>query len=329
MAELATDYSPGEWRAVLFEDGEPVSLHIGRTGRAALGSVHEARILSNHAGGAFVGLGGGEEALLSPAPKVAEGASVRVDIIREAMAAPGEIKLAMAHVTDAATTKLTDAQIWDARIAALGATPVSAGLLDDYFDLAFAGRSEIAGGTIWFERTKAGLVFDVDATGDASAVNDAAAREVARLLRLFGVGGSAMIDFISTDNKAARLAIGAAFDEAAAADPRPFERTAVNGYGLMQVVRAKRQPSILDTLFGARRVSASDETQLLQLLRDAARSTGFGARRIVTRPALATQLGSPGWQPLVEEAARIIGAPLEIVAEPGITGYGHVHVSQS
>ena len=314
---------------MLLEDGEPVSLHIGRTGKAALGSVHEARILSNHAGGAFVALGGGEEALLSPAPKLPEGASVRVDIIREAMAAPGEIKLAVARVTDAAVSTLTDAQTWDARVAALAATPVASDSLDDHFDIAFAGRSEIAGGTVWFERTKAGLVFDVDGTVDASAVNLAAAREVARLLRLFSVGGSAIIDFISTDNKAARLAIGVVFDQAAAADPRPFERTAVNGYGLMQVVRAKRQPSILDTLFGARRVSASDETQLLQLLRDTARSTGFGARRIVTRPALATQLGSPGWQPLVQETARIIGAPLEIVAEAGITGYGHVHVSQS
>lgn len=46
---------------------------------------------------------------------------------------------------------------------------------DDQFDIALAGRSGSDGATIWFERTKAGLVFDVDGMGDALANNHAAA----------------------------------------------------------------------------------------------------------------------------------------------------------
>mgnify|MGYP000632597020 CR=1 FL=1 len=77
----------------------------------------------------------------------------------------------------------------------------------------------------------------------ATAVNIAAAKEIARLLRLYQVGGMVMIDFIAVESKDHRQAIAAAFDEAAAADSRSFERSAVNGFGLMQVVRARPRPS--------------------------------------------------------------------------------------
>ena len=137
-----------------------------------------------------------------------------------------------------------------------------------------------------------------------------------------------MIDFIGMENKSARLAVAAGFDEASTTDPRGFERTSINGYGLMQVIRAKPGPSILDTLFGTRRVSLSDETLILALLRAASRTSGAGVWRCVTTPALATQLELPVWQPLIAQAGRQAGAALEIVADASVRGYGHIHVTQ-
>ena len=328
MREIAFDASPGETRAILFEGGVAVELHIWREGQATPGSVIDGKIISKSGGRAFLALSSGEEALIAPSPPEPEGATVRVQIIRARLCEPGDVKLATARLSEADLYGIGEDQ-WCAGLCERADAVIAAGAdFDDHFDIAHAGRSDVEGATIWFERTKAGLVFDVDGSGDAFAINRAAAAETARLLRLFQIGGAAMIDFVGMENKAARLAVAAAFDEASTADPRGFERTSINGYGLMQVIRAKPGPSILDSLFGTRRVSLSDETLILALLRAASRTNGAGVRRCVTTPALATQLELPMWQPLIAQAARHAGAALEIVADASARGYGHVHVTQ-
>jgi hypothetical protein len=138
-----------------------------------------------------------------------------------------------------------------------------------------------------------------------------------------------MIDFVSMEAKAQRAEIANIFDAASAKDSRPFERTAINGYGLMQVVRARPRPSVLDHLFGTRIAALSDETQAYWLLRHAARSSGFGVRTITARPAVAHLLSSERWKALRAECARLAGAGVAVVADENATGYGHVHVAQS
>jgi ribonuclease G len=328
MYEIAFDASPGETRAVLFEGGAAVALHIFREGCAAPRSVFDARIISKAGKRAFLALTNGEEAVITPPPAAPEGACVRVEIIRARICEPGEVKRATARQSEAAPSEIGEDQWREMLCEQVDAVITADANFDDHFDLARAGHSDVDGATIWFERTKAGLVFDVDGSGDALTVNCAAATEIARLLRLFQIGGAALIDFIGMENKSARLAVAAAFDEACLADPRGYERTSINGYGLMQVIRAKQGPSILDTLFGTRRVSLSDETMILALLRAASRASGAGVRRCVTTPALAAQLELPIWQPRIAQAARQAGAALEIVADPSARGYGHVHVTQ-
>ncbi|MEK6636545.1 MAG: ribonuclease E/G [Pseudomonadota bacterium] len=327
MREIAFDASPGEIRAVLFENGAAVELHILRGGHVLPGSVIDAKIISKAGARAFLTLPSGEEVVIMPSPAASEGTTLRTEVIRARICEPGEIKLATIRLSEADLGEIGEAQ-WRASLCERADTVITAGAdFDDHFDIAQTGRSDLEGVTVWFERTKAGLVFDVDGSGDAFAVNCVAATEIARLLRLFYIGGAAMIDFIGMENKAARLAVAAAFDAANADDPRGFERTSINGYGLMQVIRAKPGPSILDTLFGTRRVSLSDETLILALLRAASRTAGAGVRRCVTTPALAKQLELPVWQPLIAQAARQAGAALEIVADASARGYGHVHVT--
>jgi ribonuclease G len=328
MCEIAFDASPGETRAVLFEGGIAVELHIFREGHTPSGSMIDVKIISKADGRAFLALSNGEEAVMTPPPSEPEGGTVRIEIIRARICEPGEIKLAIARASEADPREIGEDQ-WRAELSKRADAVIQAGPdFDDNFDIAQAGRSDVAGATIWFERTKAGLVFDVDGSGDAFAINCAAAAGIARLLRLFQIGGATMIDFVGMENKSARLAVADAFDAASSGDPRGFERTAINGYGLMQVIRAKRGPSILDTVFGTRRVSPSDETLILAMLRAASRASGAGVRRCVTTPALAAQLGLPIWQPLIAQAARQAGAPIEIVADDAARGYGHVHVTQ-
>jgi hypothetical protein len=197
------------------------------------------------------------------------------------------------------------------------------------FDIAMSGQSQLDTVTVSFQRTKAGLVFDVDGVGHAFDINRVAATEIARLLRLYRIGAMVMVDFVSMESKAQRTQIAEIFDAASIADGRPFERTAINGYGMMQVLRARPRPSVLDHLFGTRIAALSDETQAYWLLRAVAQSSGFGARTVTARPNVATLLESQNWAIWRTQAVRAAGADMVVVADEKAAGYGHVHVAQS
>ncbi len=323
MGELAVDRSPGETRAVVYEDGDAVELHIQRAGMLWPGDVVSARIVERSNQGVFAETGTDETLLISGAASAPVGATINVEIIRSAQPEPGQRKCASARVSDAAPVRVDS-------LASLLAAHHEIAPPEDFeaaFDCAVAGQVNVNQATVWFERTKAGLVCDVD--GPGAHVNEDAACAVACLLRLFQISGAVMVDFISTDNKAARNAIAAVFDHASIPDPRPFERTAINGFGLMQIIRPRATPSVLDVLYGTNRMQLSLETQALRLIRDASRSAGFGPRQIIVAPALAAYLARPEYAEHIAAAARFAGAPVEIVADAEVAGYGHVHVRQA
>lgn len=317
------DDAPGECRRVLLEGGRIVELHLYREGALLAGETGNGRIREKGAGGTILLTDAGAEVLMRGACP-AQGQSCAYVITREAIAEPGLTKRAEGRVVDALSTGRKPEPL----LAAAPACGTLGSDIDDVLHLAQSGQSVAGSAVLTFERTKAGLVIDVDGIGDAGAINRDAAIEVARLLRLFQVGGMVMVDFIASDSKADRQAIGEAFDAAAFSDPRPFERTAVNGFGMMQIVRPRPRPSLLDQLFGTRRSGLSDETQSLWLLRDAARSSGFGERVLTARPAAARLIES-SLATALDEAARQCGAAIRVIADPGVPGYGHVHVAQS
>jgi ribonuclease G len=330
LVELWLDDAPGERRAALVEDGQIVEIHIQRDGQFVVGEVGTARIDSKTKIGSYLTSDDGREMLVRRGVSMTEGSKAIYQITRAAIAEPGLVKLAEARVIDALPSPLPTAEsLWEARLQATGAEMRRNAEISDAFASALAGASQAGDATISFQRTKAGLVFDIDGTGDSVAINIAAAREIARLLRLFQVGAMVMIDFIAVESKQDRQAISDAFREASAADPRPFESTAVNGFGMMQAVRARPRPSVLDILFGTRIASLSDETQALWLLREASRSNGFGIRTVTAPLAVATLLIAPAWLSLRQTTERMTGAPLVIVADAAMGGYGHVHVSQA
>jgi hypothetical protein len=326
LPEIWRDDAPGERRAALVENGNIVEIHIQRDALWALGETGTGRIDRKTRSGAYVVTDEGQELLLRSKIGNPEGARVTFQVTREAIAEPGRIKPAEIALRDSGCAQPSQKDaLWDVRLTAF-AQPVISASIADGFDIALSGLGSVI---ISFQRTKAGLVFDVDGMGSAFDINQVAAAEIARLLRLYQVGAMVMIDFVSMEAKAQRTQIAEIFDTASRSDARPFERTAINGYGLMQVVRARPRPSVLDHLFGTRVAALSDETQVYWLLRAVAQSSGFGARTVTARPDVAALLESQNWALWRAQAVRAAGADMLMVADEKATGYGHVHVAQS
>ena len=329
LPEIWRDDAPGERRAARVENGNIVEIYIQRDALWALGETGTGRIDRKTRSGAYVIADDNSELLLRSKISDPEGTRVTFEVTREAIAEPGRIKPAEIALRDSGVLpSLPKDVLWDARLMAFEQPVISASIAEG-FDIALSGQSQLGSVIISFQRTKAGLVFDVDGIGSAFDINQVAATEVARLLRLYQVGAMVMIDFVSMEVKAQRTQIAEIFDTASRSDARPFERTAINGYGMMQVVRARPRPSVLDHLFGTRIAALSDETRAYWLLRAVAQSSGFGARTVTARPDVATLLESQKWAGWRTQAMRAAGADMRVVADEKTTGYGHVHVAQS
>ena len=105
--------------------------------------------------------------------------------------------------------------------------------------------------------------------------------------------------------KGARQAVAEAVD---ALLPQPFERTAVNGFGFLQIVRPRRHASLFE--LAADRPSFEARA----LLRRAARETG--AIRLVSHPAASTVLERhPDW---LDQLAAQVGGAVGLRADPSL-----------
>ncbi|RME68845.1 MAG: hypothetical protein D6782_00620, partial [Alphaproteobacteria bacterium] len=103
--------------------------------------------------------------------------------------------------------------------------------IEEELDAVIAGTVALGGGAfLRIEATDALTAIDVNSgrTGHgrdhatmARAVNEAAAREVARQLRLQDIGGLIVVDFLDVHGRPARAELEAAFDAAAADDRQP------------------------------------------------------------------------------------------------------------
>src|SRR3546814_4913599 len=119
------------------------------------------------------------------------------------------------------------------------------------------------------------LLIDIDGEGDSRGLAQAGAREAAGLIRGGDIGGSIGIDFPAVPDRAGRQAIDAAID---AGLPHPFERTAVNGFGFMQIIRRRERPSLIEQI----RLDPI-ATDAALLLRQAERAVGTGDLTLTAR----------------------------------------------
>jgi ribonuclease G len=197
---------------------------------------------------------------------------------------------------------------------------------DALIDQVLSGEFPIPGGMLSIERTRAMTMIDIDGSGDALAINRAAAMEIPRLLRLLDIGGQIGVDFLGLRDKAERQQLDAVLAESCAA-LGPHERTAVNGFGFLQIVRPRSRPSIPEILCGTTPGRLSLESRAVALLRDAGRSVGHGKRQLVAPPAIVDLIRQ--WPEETEALRYSFGVAIELVPDSAAIGYGHVHVSQS
>ncbi len=318
MTETAwIEHGIGETRAIVLSGDQIVEAHVERDGvdrgwRA--GDVREVRLTAILVPGVRgIVAADGVEGLLTPLPRyLTEGISLRVSIVREALAEAGRRKLAKAVATTDAVRRGPDLP---ARLRARGfdlrEVPHGRDLFEEHgwsetVEAALSGQVAFPGGSLTISPTPAMTVIDVDGDLPPAELALAAADAVGAAVRRFDIGGSIGVDFPTVADKAVRTAIGARLD---AALPQPFERTAVNGFGFAQIVRPRLRASFIETVEGDRIATAA-----LRLLRRAERETGGGV--IVAAPPVIDWLGArPG---LVDELARRRGGAVGLRADAGI-----------
>ncbi|HYE52726.1 MAG TPA: ribonuclease E/G [Azospirillaceae bacterium] len=104
------------------------------------------------------------------------------------------------------------------------------------------------GGSLVIERTEALTAIDVNGgeKGNALATNLAAAREIARQLRLRNVGGIVVVDFINLDRAGEREQLIQALSGAVSEDPGNTHVYGMSRLGLVEMTRQRRGPALAD-----------------------------------------------------------------------------------
>ncbi|HEV2865685.1 MAG TPA: ribonuclease [Allosphingosinicella sp.] len=320
MADWLYEEGIGENRAILVEGGEIIEAYIELPLGCRAGAVLPARLAKVLVPDrrAMVALESGDEAIVEPIPPdLTEGAAFNAEVIREAIPEPGRPKLAKVRATDAPPrpgptlreripAALAQGRHGPDRFEEVGWSE----LLDE------AGRGEVPfrGGSLRMSLAPAMTLFDVDGSLPAAELARAGAGAAARAIRRFGIGGSIGIDLPTLAERSERQAAAAALDSIL---PQPFERTAVNGFGFLQVVRRRERPSIAEIVQGDPAGAAARA-----LLRRAQRAVG--AVTVRAAPAVVARLqAEEEWLATLE---RQMGGPVALQAQPGLAiSAGHVH----
>ena len=300
MPEWIIERGIGETRAALIEDGEILEARVRRDGVIPAGTILEATLV---AVAPRVAVEADGETFLLPRGDsgVSEGRSLFVEVTREALCGAEPWKRGLARITtETPHEALPLAEGREARIEQW----------DDLLEEARTGVVPFNGGELRIEPTAAMTMIDVDGWLEPPQLAQVAAWAGARAIRRLDLSGSIGIDFPTLGAREARREVDKILDEYL---PRPFEKTAINGFGFVQVVRPRQRASLLELA----RDRAPFEARAL--LRRAAVERP-GAKRIVAHPAVIAALEqNPAW---LGALARQLGGNVGLRADPGLTMSG-------
>ncbi|MFW2349329.1 ribonuclease [Qipengyuania sp.] len=303
MPEWLIEEGIGECRALLIEGDDVLAARLRWPGELAAGDGFEGRLLRKNGTRGVAEHPSGREVLIDRLPRNAsEGASYHFVVTRAAMTERGRFKLPAARPADQAGPIAEDVFETGKPVRRL-----PSGAWEEVWHAASSGGVAFAGGSMLFAVTPAMTLIDIDGDLAPRELALAAVPEIARWLPLFGLGGSIGIDFPTLQVKADRKAVDAALEEALA--DWPHERTAMNGFGFVQIVARLEGPSLLHR-FATSRVGLAAR----MALRRADMVEGPGVTLLTLHPALKARL-KPEW---LAELERRTARPVRIEIDPGL-----------
>jgi ribonuclease G len=307
--------------AMVVNEGARVVVQIRREAQRGKGALLSARIVRRGPEGDPDGLADRATALdppaqLDPAPGFANAIGLRLP------GAPAHILADDASVLRDLRDSFPAAEIahrtpeeWPVDLDTLLAAALAP-------DLALAG-----GGVLHIEESRAAVLIDVDtgtpeagtAERAALAVNLAAAAAIARQLRLRGLGGGIVIDFVGLDGSRPRERVRRAMTAALAGDPAQPQVLGWTRLGHLELVRPRRGRKLSDAMLEPQGVAKSPLALAFEALRALyreARARPAANWRLAVAPAVAAALRGPAAGALRALETRL-GRSISISAEPG------------
>lgn len=292
----------GEERALLYHRERAMAARLRWPGGLEAGLVADA-VLVERPGGSVRGRARfpcGEEAQVDRLPPSAsEGAAIRLEVTRAAVHERTRLKPASARPTDRpcrAAPSLAEA-LPGAQVVRRFPDPA----WDDLWAEAWDGRVPFPLGALHLAPTAAMTLVDIDGTLPPRELALAAIGPLAEAIARFDLAGSIGIDFPTlaarTDRQAVDQALGAALAD------WNHERTAMNGFGFVQLVARQTGPSLLHRLAFDRAGAAARH-----LLRRAELLEGPGTIELAANAAVIRAL-EPGW---LAELERRAGRPARL-----------------
>lgn len=307
MAEWLVEAGIGEERALLVEAGEALAARLRWPGGLEAGLVEDAKLIFRNANSkrGTARFASGEEALVDNLPhEASEGAVLRLVVTRAAMAERGRLKRAQARPTqEAAGPAPTLAEELGARVV----RRFPAGLWEDVLGDAFSGEAAFPGGALTITPTPAMTMVDIDGTLPLRDLALTAVEPLAAALARLDLAGSIGIDFPSLSDKNDRKQVDSALE--LALGDWSHERTAMNGFGFVQLVARLTRPSLLHL---CARDPAGAAARLL--LRQAELVDAPGALLLTCHPAVEAAL-RPEW---LAELAKRSGREIRIATQPAL-----------
>ncbi len=304
MAEWLIEEGIAETRALLVEGDRVLAAKIMWPGELAAGIRCSGRLTAKLKGtrrGVAL-LDDGTEALLDHLPPTAtEGQRLDLVITRAPLAERGRLKRAQARWAgeDTPVPSFPEGRI---------VHRFPAGLWEEVWHAASRASLDFPGGEILLSVTPAMTLIDIDGIGAPRELALAAVPAIVRALDWFDCGGNIGIDFPTLAAKADRRAVDEALG--AALDHWPHERTAMNGFGFVQLVARLSGPSLLHR-FAHHRLGAAAR----MALRRGELAEGSGrVLLLAVHPALKARLK----QPWLDDLARRTGRNVRVDSDPGL-----------
>ena len=295
MPEWVIEQGIGETRAALIENGEIVEARIRREGVTPAGTIVDAQLV---AVAPRVTVEAGGEQFLMPrgVSGISEGSRLRIEVVREALGSTESWKRGLA--------RRTEAEPREAPLLAEG-TPGRIEGWDDLLDEARSGIVGFDGGELRIQPTAAMTMIDIDGWLVPDKLAQMGAWAAASAIRRLDIGGPTGIDFPTLKGREARQQIDSILAEYL---PSPSERTAINGFGFVQVVRPRSRASLIDL---AADRAAFEARALLRRV-----GAEIGAIRLAAHPSVVRVLeGKPEW---LAQLARQVGGAITLRSDASL-----------